>query len=377
LIEAAIRGWEVAERRTLGTEPLVFSSPERTPPPDADGSKPPPKPTAPLASSLVDAFGERGRKSGGRRAGGESQAKGSLSMFIEVYGYKPVDGYSRADGDSFRTTLHRLPVSYRKSPKERVKALTQIIADADARKAARIGDKTVKRDFWALSQFFVFLAETGQLSAEVDNSGRGFSFNTKGSARKKRDMWSGEELARLFASLIWTGCHAFFRSQVGDKIIRDARFWLPLLGLFHGNRLEEFAQLRRENVGVSDGVPYLRTTDEDGRQLKNEQSRRDVPVHPELIRIGFLDYVADTTTLPHDQVFPDLRPGERIKNSATTSRNSSMTTGTRLVCAVVAWSIIHCGTARQRSSIRPTCPKRGLICSPATVTKVEKAVSAI
>jgi hypothetical protein len=123
-----------------------------------------------------------------------------------------------------RTTLRRLPVSYRKSPKERVKALTQIIADADARKAARIGDKTVKRHFWALSRFFVFLGETGQLPADADNPGRGFTFNTKGSARMKRDMWSGEELAKLFASPIWTGCRAFFRSKVGDKVIRDARF---------------------------------------------------------------------------------------------------------------------------------------------------------
>ena len=118
----------------------------------------------------------------------------------------------------------------------------------------------------------------------------------------------GRELRKLFTSPIWTGCHPFFRSRQGDEVIRDARFWLPLLGLFHGNRLEEFAQLRREDVGQADGVPYLRITDEDGRQLKNEQSRRDVPLHSELIRIGFLDYVAEATALPSDQVFPELRP---------------------------------------------------------------------
>jgi hypothetical protein len=108
-------------------------------------------------------------------------------------------------------------------------------------------------------------------------------------------MWSGDELRKLFASPIWTGSNPFFRSRPGDKIIRDALFWLPLLGLFHGNRLEEFAQLRREDVRQEAGVPYIRISDEDGRQLKNEQSRRDVPLHPELIRLGFLDYVAEAT----------------------------------------------------------------------------------
>jgi hypothetical protein len=98
-------------------------------------------------------------------------------------------------------------------------------------------------------------------------------------------MWSGDELRRLFTSPVWTGSHPFYRAERGDKIIRDALFWLPLLGLFHGNRLEEFAQLRREDVKEAEGAPYLRITDEDGRQLKNERSRRDVPLHPELIRL--------------------------------------------------------------------------------------------
>ena len=160
-----------------------------------------------------------------------------------------------------------------------------------------------------MSRFFAFLIETGRLPKNADNPGRGFTFNTRGPARKQRDMWSGDELRKLFTSPIWTGSHPFFRSRPGDTIIRDALFWLPLLGLFHGNRLEEFAQLRREDVARADGITYLRITDEDGRQLKNEQSRRDVPLHPELIRIGFLDYVAQATTRPQDQVFAELRPG--------------------------------------------------------------------
>jgi len=313
LIEAAIKGWDVAERRTLGTEPLVFdSSPPPVPraaPEGRDDSAQPPKPPAPLASSLIDAFGEWGCKSGGWRPGAESQAKVSLGLFLEVCGDRPIDKYTRADGDLFRTTLRTLPTTYRKSAKERDKPLKEIIAEADAAKSPRIGDKTVKRHFWAVSRFFAFLMETGRLPTDADNPGRGFSFNTKGSARKQRDMWAGDELHRLFASPVWVGCHPFFRSEPGDTVIRDSLFWLPLLGLFHGNRLEEFAQLRREDVGQSEGVWYLAITDEDGRQLKNDQSRRNVPLHSVLVRLGFLDYVATTTTKPQDPVFPDLRPG--------------------------------------------------------------------
>jgi integrase len=315
LIEAAIQGWEVAERRTLGTEALVFATDVEAAldlhSPSSNGSDydPTPKPSAQLASSLVDAFGEWGRKSGGWRAGAENQAKVSLGMFLEVCGDKETGDYTRGDGDIFRTILRALPTNYRKSPKDRTKQLKEIIADADARGAKRIGDKTVKRHFWALSQFFVFLIETGQLPPGANNPGRGFTFNTKGSARKQRDMWSGDELRRLFTSPVWTGCHSFFRSRRGTEVIRDALFWLPLLGLFHGNRLEEFAQLRRSDVGQADGVWYLRITDDDGRQLKNVQSRRSVPLHPELINVGFIDYVEKVAPQPRQQIFPELVTG--------------------------------------------------------------------
>jgi hypothetical protein len=136
-----------------------------------------------------------------------------------------------------------------------------------------------------VSRFFAFLVETGRLPKTADNPGRGFTFNTKSVARKQRDMWTGEELTKLFASPVWTGCNSYFRARPGEEIIRDARFWLPLLGLYHGNHLEEFAQLRREDVALADGVPYLRVTDEDGpaggtsrastsRHRRNERAAR-------------------------------------------------------------------------------------------------------
>ena len=156
-----------------------------------------------------------------------------------------------------------------------------------------------------------FLIETGRLPRDAENPGRGFSFNTKGSARSQREMWTGDELRRLFASPVWSGNRPFFRSERGPQIIRDALFWLPLLGLFHGNRLEEFAQLRWSDVVEINDVWAIRITDGDGRQLKNAQSRRTIPLHPELCRLGFVEHVKEIAQNQLDQVFPDLTPGGR------------------------------------------------------------------
>src|SRR5262249_17918597 len=160
--------------------------------------------------------------SGGWSAGAENQAKVSVRLFIEVCGDRPIDTYTRADGDKLRTILRKLPRVYRKSVADRNKLLTQIIAEAHASRSPVITEKTLKRHFWAVSRFFAFLIETGRLPKDAENPGRGFTFNTKGPARKQRDMWSGEELRRLFSSPVWTGSHPFFRSRPGNKIIRDA-----------------------------------------------------------------------------------------------------------------------------------------------------------
>ncbi len=167
--------------------------------------------------------------------------------------------------------------------------------------------KTIARHFSALGGFFTYAKRHGLI--EGDNPAHGFEFPRKGRANSKRKMWEEEKLRALFRSPVWTGCHPVFRSQKGPKVIRDDKYWLPLLGLYHGNRLEEFAQLRREDVKKEDRVWYLHIHGADGRQIKNEQSARRVPIHPEIERLGFLDYVNGVATKPSDMLFPELKPG--------------------------------------------------------------------
>jgi hypothetical protein len=178
LLEAAIRGWETVEKRTLGTEPLVFAQDQPSPnPPVSGGSSdsPPATPSGPMASTLSGAFGKWGRESAGWTAGVESQARVSLALFVEVCGDRPVDVYTRGDGDTFRNTLRKLPTVYRKSANDRDKPLVEIIAEADKAKAPRISEKTLKRHFWAVSRFFAFLQETGRLPKTADRRGPGNS----------------------------------------------------------------------------------------------------------------------------------------------------------------------------------------------------------
>lgn len=75
--------------------------------------------------------------------------------------------------------------------------------------------------------------------------------------------------------------------------------WLPLLGLYTGARINELAQLR--TADISDRI---RITDEGpGQRLKNSASRRVVPIHVELRRRGFLEFVDGRRRTGQERLF--------------------------------------------------------------------------
>jgi len=73
----------------------------------------------------------------------------------------------------------------------------------------------------------------------------------------------------------------------------DAAVWIPLIGLLTGMRLEEIGQLRGQDIRLQDGIWYfdLDHVPEENRWLKNESSRRQIPLHPILVELGFLSKI--------------------------------------------------------------------------------------
>lgn len=69
------------------------------------------------------------------------------------------------------------------------------------------------------------------------------------------------------------------------------RVFIPLVALYQGMRVNEIAQLYIEDIKVVDGVYCIDINRaEEGKRLKNESSVRLIPVHAELIELGFIDF---------------------------------------------------------------------------------------
>jgi integrase len=88
---------------------------------------------------------------------------------------------------------------------------------------------------------------------------------------------------------------------------RPADTWLPWLALYTGARLEELGQLRVSDVREEEGVPFLAIEAGDGKKLKTRSSRRRIPLHPELVRLGFLAFVGAQRQAAHERLFLELR----------------------------------------------------------------------
>ena len=71
----------------------------------------------------------------------------------------------------------------------------------------------------------------------------------------------------------------------------DDRYWLMMLAIHTGARREELAQLDRKNLFQDGDHWFISIDDADGRQVKTENSIREIPLHSDLIAQGFIAYV--------------------------------------------------------------------------------------
>lgn len=119
--------------------------------------------------------------------------------------------------------------------------------------------------------------------------------------REEESPYSIQELQLIFDSQV------FKEGFRPSKFQGEAAFWLPLIGLYTGCRVNEGAQLFTEDVAEQDGIPYLTIKPDSatGRSVKDGKKRR-VPIHPDLVRMGLLEYVAKMKLERHVQLFPEL-----------------------------------------------------------------------
>ncbi|WP_157801222.1 site-specific integrase [Sphingobium sp. LB126] len=235
------------------------------------------------------------------------QARATYSIFCDFAGDRPLGDYVRADAGRFKALLEDLPANYSKAVEFRGLTAQQIVEQTRQQDVLRLSSRTVQRHFAALSTLWDSAIEQGAAAINIFND---WKFAAAKRARDQRQMWPIELLQALFKTPIWAGCQSEHRrSKPGTHIIRDDKFWLPLIALFSGMRQEEICQLRLDDVRKAEGIWIFDIKEGEGRQLKNRNAIRKAPIHHSLIRLGLLDYADQMRARPGNLLFPDLNPG--------------------------------------------------------------------
>ena len=102
----------------------------------------------------------------------------------------------------------------------------------------------------------------------------------------------------------------------------EAAYWLPLLALWTGARLEELAQLEPSDIREERGLGHYFDINDEGteKRVKNASSVRRVPVHPQLISLRFMEYVERMRRAKARYLFPDLVPDVKGNRSGNFSK---------------------------------------------------------
>jgi integrase len=324
----------LAKRRRNG-EPLTFAPPAPATPQPAALPSPASAVVAPVASGRDDClfktyhtakFSEvipkilRLARAAGHWNRGLAQYERVLRTFAWVTGDKPLGEYDHSDVAKFKNALLEMPRTYRPT-KDFERPFDEVVATLKVSPANARSVNTIKRDLSYMSTAYQILAEDewapkAANTKALDFGAVKFGKHKKVSEKTERPAWTPEHMQCLFSAPIWTGGGGHLRrlnAGAGTAVYHDAAYWLPMLLYYTHATLNEIAGLRTDEVHIDDAVPNLVIKNNDLRAEdgvdggeKNIKRGRMIPLHDEILRLGFAEYVQAIRAEGHTALFPEL-----------------------------------------------------------------------
>lgn len=295
---------QVLERRNEGDFSSGFADPLFKAPASA-GALPARAPAGPRVLDLLEDFLRERMK--GLSPEQEKQKRAAVRDFVEMFGKsRPVAQIDRVAMRDFKNLLRDFPAHARRRKEFVGLSFPEIVEKNRVLGLPTIKDKTVNSTLAHLGAFGTWLQANAYLEDGDLTSGLLLAVDKREGAR---ESYTDSEIVQIFGLPLFRGTRsAASLSHPGRFQIRDSRFWLPLLCLFTGARLGEMVQLEVGDVLGDGGIPtlQLRTEGETRKVLKTKFSQRPVPIHSQLINLGFLDHVGAARAARATRVFPEL-----------------------------------------------------------------------
>lgn len=239
-----------------------------------------------------------------------SEWRTNIRRFIELKGDQFVQDITAADIRDFKTACLQIPRNL--SGVDRKRLLPDIIHRHKNLNVQRLSPDSVNKILASISSVLGWCIDNGHLT---NNVARGVRVAKPKIASKRRLPFNEEDLKAIFED-----SPVFKDGKRPRGGAGHAAYWLPILALYTGARLEELGQLAIDDVRCEGEIHYLDiNADGEGKSVKTQSSIRRVPMHPVIIALGFLEYVAKTRRHGHTDVFPYVR-SKAAKRTASFSK---------------------------------------------------------
>jgi len=221
-----------------------------------------------------------------------------VKLFEELHGALPVRQVTVDHVRAFRDALAKMPPA--SGGKFDAMTMPEIIRVAERQALRSLKASTASKHFRCLKAMFTFAADEGYVDVNVAagikmRPKKGRHVETK---KEKRRTFSPAEMVKLFDA----AAVAPWRDKVEN-------LWFLRLMTYTGARPEELAQLAPHDVVTIGEHLCLSLHDAGDNHIKNLSSVRMVPVHPELLRLGFEDFAKAANARPY--LFSTLEPDGR------------------------------------------------------------------
>ena len=224
-------------------------------------------------------------------------------QFIKKNDTVYLDQLTSADAEEFEQILRSLPSNRKKIYKDHsIADLVRMARKREIPEEQFISDKTYNDLCILLTSIMKFAAEPRQRYISCN-----YFTDLKVKVRDavKRETFTNSEIELFFTTDLFVSKNVEFKFSW--------RYWIPILMMYHGTRLEEVAQPFVSEIIEEEGIWCLRIDnhrepagDQKKTRVKNENSVRLIPLHHKVLSLGFLDYVRHLENCGETKLFPDL-----------------------------------------------------------------------
>ncbi len=260
-------------------------------------------------SSVIEEYAQEQERAGNWQGKTGPENRAIYRLLIEITGNPLVSELGYAPMRTFKETLLRLPANINRDPRYRGKTIPDILVMPDVEP---MSITTVNKYLTRASSLLKWSQQHGYVDR---NYAEGLSITQRGrKASDERGMFEESHVEAIFKTI------AEGRVTSSGKT-SSFHYWAPLLGYLTGARINEIASLRLSDFQEKDGIPFIAITQQnDGdKATKTQAGLRDIPLHPELIRLGLLRQVKALREKGVDRLFPELKLTKNGYGSKVTS----------------------------------------------------------